>query len=87
MSRQISKDSAREIIRELGSNEDGLKTFILNRGVVERCDKSAFSRAPILTCQGNPDSVSRLMDCFAAWEGPLRITALQGDGLCDIWVD
>lgn len=87
MRREISTDSAREILSELESNDDGLKSFILNRGVVVRCDKTTFGRAPILTCQGSPDSVSRLMDCFAAWEGPLRITALQGDGLCDIWVD
>lgn len=87
MSRQIQEDSARVIINELASKADGLKSFLMHGGIVQSCDKSTFSRAPILTCQGNPDSVTRLIDCFAAWEGPLKITVLQGDGLCDMWVD
>ncbi|EKT4528374.1 hypothetical protein [Pseudomonas asiatica] len=65
--------------------EDGLHVFGLLHGEVQPLPSQSVTM-PLLTSSGEPREVKQLVDCFANWDGGVKIAALQSEGLLDVWV-
>jgi len=80
-----SKSNALALSETLQCLEDGLHVFGLLDGEAQQLPTQGKSM-PLLTSSGEPDDVIQLVDCFANWDGEVKIAALQSEGLLDVWV-
>ncbi|MCU9527575.1 hypothetical protein [Pseudomonas mosselii] len=80
-----AKSSGPTLSETLQCLEEGLHVFGLLNGDVQALPSQGASM-PLLTSSGEPDEVKQLVDCFANWDGEVKIAALQSEGLLDVWV-
>lgn len=74
------------LLEELERCGDGLHGFMLRDGTVTAGALPDTRPQPLLACGSDTATLSKVLACFSSWDGEVRITALQDEGLCDIWI-
>lgn len=82
----VSNSAVQHMLLEVERAGDGLHVFSLNRGIANQIGHARMT-PPLLTCSAGKDELVKLVECFAAWDGAVKIAALLGEGLLDVWIE
>ncbi|WP_439126273.1 MAG: hypothetical protein ACNJA3_28300 (plasmid) [Pseudomonas rhizophila] len=69
----------------LNNFDEGVTIFSVTQNAVKLLPDT-HALPPLLTCDGTPHQLARVLDCFARWDGEVRVAVLQDEGLLDVWV-